>query len=60
MIISKCIDEKHIYTAWRENGERQFKLEAFEPYFFIEDDEFLAPWSLYLSLDHSRRVRTGS
>jgi len=40
MIISKCIDEKHIYTAWRENGERQFKLEAFEPYFFIEDDEF--------------------
>jgi len=40
MIISKCIDEKHIYTAWRENGERRFKLEAFEPYFFIEDDEF--------------------
>ena len=40
MIISKCIDEKHIYTAWRENGERKFKLEAHEPYFFIEDDEF--------------------
>ena len=40
MIISKCMDEKHIYTAWRENGERKFKLEAFEPYFFIEDDEF--------------------
>ena len=40
MIISKCMDEKHIYTAWRENGERRFKLEAFEPYFFIEDDEF--------------------
>ena len=34
------MDEKHIYTAWRENGERKFKLEAFEPYFFIEDDEF--------------------
>ena len=40
MIISKCIDEKHIYTAWREDGERKFKLEAFEPYFFIEDSEF--------------------
>ena len=40
MIISKCMDEKHIYTAWRENGERKFKLEAFEPYFFIEDNEF--------------------
>ena len=40
MIISKCIDEKHIYTAWREDGERKFKLEAHEPYFFIEDDEF--------------------
>ena len=40
MIISKCIDEKHIYTAWRENGERKFKLEAHEPYFFIEDNEF--------------------
>jgi len=40
MIISKCLDEKHIYTAWRENGERKFKLEAFDPYFFIEDGEF--------------------
>mgnify|MGYP003681550418 CR=1 FL=1 len=27
-------------TAWRENGERKFKLEAHEPYFFIEDNEF--------------------
>jgi DNA polymerase elongation subunit (family B) len=40
MIISKCIDDKHIYSAWRENGERKFNLEAFDPYFFIEDSEF--------------------
>jgi hypothetical protein len=40
MIISKCLDEKHIYTAWRENGVRKFKLESFDPYFFIDDKEF--------------------
>jgi len=43
MIISKCLDDKHIYTAWRENGERKFKLEAFDPYFFIEEGSFLVP-----------------
>ena len=53
MIISKCIDEKHIYTAWRENGERKFKLEAFEPYFFIEDDEF--EFNQYSASRHIKR-----
>jgi len=28
-------DNKNIYTAWRENGERVFKIEEFRPYFFI-------------------------
>ncbi len=53
MIISKCIDEKHIYTAWRENGERKFKLEAFEPYFFIEDTEF--EFNQYSASRHIKR-----
>ena len=39
MIISRCSDGKHVYKSWRENGEKKFALEAFKPYFFVNENE---------------------
>ena len=38
MIINKMDDDKTIFKAWRENGERKFEKIEFEPYFFIKKD----------------------
>jgi DNA polymerase elongation subunit (family B) len=37
MIISSTNDNKNIYSAWREDGIRKFKIENFQPYFFVEE-----------------------
>ena len=39
MIISRCLDGKHIYKSWRENGEKKYDLYSFKPYFFINNNE---------------------
>lgn len=39
MIISKCDDGKSIFLSWRENGEKQFNIVPFSPYFYILDSE---------------------
>ena len=39
MIISRCLDGKHIYKSWRENGEKKFELVSFRPYFFVNNSE---------------------
>tara|TARA_R100001440_G_scaffold22583_1_gene36828 strand:+ start:20618 stop:22288 length:1671 start_codon:yes stop_codon:yes gene_type:complete len=38
MIISRCIDNKTIYTSWRENGEKKVAVELFAPYFYLPED----------------------
>ncbi len=39
MIISRCMDGKHVFKSWRENGEKKFLMEAFRPYFYVKEDE---------------------
>lgn len=39
MIISKCDDGKSIFLSWRENGEKQFNIVPFSPYFYILDSQ---------------------
>jgi len=39
LIISRCLDGKHIYKSWRENGEKKFELVSFRPYFFVNNSE---------------------
>tara|TARA_R100001443_G_scaffold72179_2_gene80339 strand:+ start:14068 stop:15720 length:1653 start_codon:yes stop_codon:yes gene_type:complete len=39
MIISRCLDGKHIYKSWRENNEKKFELERFRPYFYVKENE---------------------
>ena len=39
MIISRCLDGKHIYKSWRENGKKKFELVSFRPYFFVNNSE---------------------
>tara|TARA_Y100001938_G_scaffold144031_1_gene217893 strand:+ start:28301 stop:29953 length:1653 start_codon:yes stop_codon:yes gene_type:complete len=39
LIISRCLDGKHIYKSWRENGEKKFELIPFRPYFFVNNSE---------------------
>ena len=38
MIVSRCIDNKTIYTSWRENGEKKVAVELFAPYFYLPED----------------------
>ena len=38
MIISRCIDNKTIYTSWRENGEKKVAVKLFAPYFYLPED----------------------
>jgi len=38
MIISRCIDNKTIYTSWRESGEKKVAVELFAPYFYLPVD----------------------
>ena len=42
MIISKTIDGQNIYLSWRENGEKRQSVVPFRPYFFVEDDAYVA------------------
>ena len=42
MIISKTIDGENIYLSWRENGEKVQSIVPFRPYFFVEDDAYVA------------------
>ena len=39
MIISRCLDGKHIYKSWRENNEKKLELERFRPYFYVKENE---------------------
>ena len=38
MIISRCIDNRTIYTSWREKGEKKVAVELFAPYFYLPED----------------------
>ena len=39
MIISKINDGKRIYTSWREDGEKKWKIVPFRPYFYVPLNE---------------------
>ena len=38
MIISRCIDNKTIYTSWRESGEKKVAVELVAPYLYLPVD----------------------
>ena len=38
MIISKMNDGKSIYTSWRENNEKKYKIVEHQPYFYVKED----------------------
>ena len=42
MIISKINNGKNIYTSWRENGEKKWKIVPFRPYFYVAESEHVA------------------
>ena len=44
MIISKTNDGKRIYTSWRENGEKKWKIVPFRPNFYVPVDENVATY----------------
>ena len=44
MIISKINDGKRIYTSWRENGEKKWRIVPFRPYFYVPVNENIATY----------------